>query len=207
MTEAKLKAWAQRWRDSAAGSTEISFMLEQPNPPMELELYRVAAAVLALIARAEAAEAKLSEAERERDFFDAERRRVANREEELLAKLAEAEDDAVDPATVRVEHTIRSVHESCRAKLAEAERERDELLAPSEHEMWSKWRAAEADARALREAIRVALGTMQKPMEAMGWFCRNNFAHNHDHVRALRAAMKVLQDAHDAAFAAGREGP
>jgi hypothetical protein len=62
---------------------------------------------------------------------------------------------------------------------------------------------------ALLAAIRLALGTMQKPMERMTRVCAMGLiepACDHPSLRALQSAMTTLQDAHDAALSAPPPG-
>jgi hypothetical protein len=106
-----------------------------------------------------------------------------------------------------------------RSARADAERERDGFRNGQEQQahlfdlLWQDvhgpggWREsakrAETALAASLVAVRVALGTMQAPMERMEKVCALGMvepACDHDALRSLRAAMRTLQDAHDAAL-------
>jgi hypothetical protein len=66
------------------------------------------------------------------------------------------------------------------------------------------------EARTLADAVRRALGTMQKPMERMAKVCALGLvepACDHPNLRALQAAMRTLEDAHTVALRALAAAP
>jgi hypothetical protein len=129
------------------------------------------------IARAEAAEAAREEAER--------RLAVGER---VIAGTAYPSD-----ATLTREQAFHGWEVANRQRDGYAERARAAERALS---------ASREEAGRVLAAIRLALGTMQKPMERMEKVCALGMvepACDHDALRSLRAAMRTLQDAHDAA--------
>jgi hypothetical protein len=65
----------------------------------------------------------------------------------------------------------------------------------------SRASAAEGALRAAEPKLRHALGTMQKPLSDMVKRCVADLPHNHDHLAAIRWAMREIQEAHETLLA------